>query len=1683
MAKNSRDVSLVIRARNEATKAVDAVTEALREITKASQDFKKGSTGTDSVLSAIGKEIGALNQAVQGSNAFDRLAQGAQRAETAVTRLQDDLQKTADENRRLAGEVQKTTAQVERLSAQADEAARDLEKQRAATQKLKAEQTQLRAEVRKTEQAQTRLSNADQRSAARLTTLSDRVAQAQQRYDALGQEMAQTEAPSKRLQASYEAAGRALERQLQAVAKAQQAQAENRNELAATSNRLTDLRSKLKGVENAYQTQAAAQERAKNTLAETRAQARGAQQNLTGLEQALAGSERRFNQVGQSLQKANSELKEVRQVTTEADAALAKMGTTVRTQLLRSLREAEGQLQSFRAAQAFGQGGLQRLAAQPGGRETAEFAQLAAQTRQAKQAAQEQQIVITRLRQELRAAGTDVNALNAAQQRFQQRTAAINAQVREAAASLNQQSRAAQRTGQAMDQASRSNQRFSNTLDLLRRNTRQTLSFFQRMRGEALSLATSYVGLYGAIAGTRGVATAYMTLEAVQNRLGAVFQQNTQRVGQEIDWLMAQADRLGISFQVLSNDYAKFAVASNAVGVESAATRQIFLSVAEAGRVNKLSMEQMSGIFLALEQMMSKNKIASEELRRQLGDRLPGAFAIMADALGMTTAELDEAMKKGQVFATQDNMLRFANQLDQRFGEQLPAALQSFTTQWGRLQNEIFKAQLRAGQGGIIGGLTEAMRSLTEYFQSADGQQFFNALSAAAGKFFEVLALIPPNFDLLVTLTAVFIGQRLARYLVALSADFASMRKNVQAGAGAQAALNAVQATGTVRARGLAGALTVMRAALVANLATARASVISFAAFARGLFTLRGAVVAVTGVMRILRAVLATLGGPIGLLITGVSILFANWLTSADEATQATAELERQVQQLRTAFAGAGEDSAEFEQALSKITQTQAEANLERLREGLEDGIDELGRRVGFWSTDIIPIAFGDRTFADLEPIKEAVETLERDLRRGVTPNFQAFRAELDRIAQSNPAVKDLVAEMLDLVDISKDGSSSVGDLADQFQRAADVLTLRVKPGTDEARKAMERLGLVTEEVTTKQVSAAERLDEAYEALAEKLRDPIENKRLEEVEELTSILRQFEQANKDAWTNADIDRYLDLVGKVQQAIRDVNQEAANSRVTGSLVDRIIGVESGGDPTARNPNSTATGLGQFIESTWLDMFRRYFPDRAESMSREAILALRTDAQISRQLVEAYAQENAQVLQRAGVAVNDAALYLSHFLGPQGALSVLQASPGTPVSQLLGADQIAANQSVLGGRNAGQVIAWAQQKVGITDQELSLQQRLAELDQKRVTKQKEFNESLAQANADREFQLDQARLEANNQQRQAAINEAIRNAEQQAARDNLELTKEQREEIERTTGALWDQQNAARLAAEERQQIEKRVNDLMQHRRDLIQAIEFAEGQGDQATAERLRTQLESITQQLNTAIAAARQFWMAQSGPEAQAALVALQNLENGIQDVGHSFLMTADQINQSAATMGADAFMDFAEALASGENAIDALGNAFRQFAADFLRMIARMIIQQAILNALQAAGFGGGVAGGIGALFHQGGTVTTSGAGRSVSAGWFANAVRYHTGGIAGLKPNEVPAILERGEEVLTDDDPRHRANGGAAPAAGGDVKIINAIDAGSFVSEGMNTTPGQKAVLNFIRANSGQIKNILGG
>src|SRR5581483_10327855 len=154
-------------------------------------------------------------------------------------------------------------------------------------------------------------------------------------------------------------------------------------------------------------------------------------------------------------------------------------------------------------------------------------------------------------------------------------------------------------------------------------------------------------------------------------------------------------------------------------------------------------------------------------------------------------------------------------------------------------------------------------------------------------------------------------------------------------------------------------------------------------------------------------------------------------------------------------------------------------------------------------------------------------------------------------------------------------------------------------------------------------------------------------------------------------------------------------------------DSIVNAESGGNPTAQNPNSSAAGPGQFIDSTWLATVKQHAPDIAAGKSDADLLALKNDPQIAsqpqnialnRQMTAAYATDNQAYLAKNGLPVTPATTYLAHFAGPGGAAKVLQADPNAPVSDILGADAVKANP-FLRGMTAQQMQAWAARKMGV------------------------------------------------------------------------------------------------------------------------------------------------------------------------------------------------------------------------------------------------------------------------------------------------------------------------------------------------------------------------------------------------
>lgn len=173
---------------------------------------------------------------------------------------------------------------------------------------------------------------------------------------------------------------------------------------------------------------------------------------------------------------------------------------------------------------------------------------------------------------------------------------------------------------------------------------------------------------------------------------------------------------------------------------------------------------------------------------------------------------------------------------------------------------------------------------------------------------------------------------------------------------------------------------------------------------------------------------------------------------------------------------------------------------------------------------------------------------------------------------------------------------------------------------------------------------------------------------------------------------------------------EVHQAAREAMPTPDLyeatAERIVALESGGKADAKNPRSSATGAGQFIDSTWLEMIRRHRPDLAAYKSNAEILALRLDPELSGAMVAQLARDNGEAFTRAGIAPTPELLYAAHHFGIDKALEFARASGDTPMRDILSAGKIAANPYLANVTKAQLLGNWARRGLNATPEAASV-----------------------------------------------------------------------------------------------------------------------------------------------------------------------------------------------------------------------------------------------------------------------------------------------------------------------------------------------------------------------------------------
>jgi len=251
------------------------------------------------------------------------------------------------------------------------------------------------------------------------------------------------------------------------------------------------------------------------------------------------------------------------------------------------------------------------------------------------------------------------------------------------------------------------------------RNVGNYQSAFKGLGSSILSTVGAIVGIQSGFEALKFVFNTNLQFDSLNKSIELV-SGNAQEFAINQQFLARVSDHLGLEIIGLATAFKTFYAASTQSGVSADKTRQIFEQVSKVGARLKLSQDSINGVFTAFGQIISKGTVQAEELRGQLGERIPGAFSIAAKAIGVTQQELNKMLKAGEVISA-DFLPKFATELEKTFGggtervEGLQAAVNRFSNALKDVANDE-SGGLNIFFGKLINFFTDALKGADKFF-------------------------------------------------------------------------------------------------------------------------------------------------------------------------------------------------------------------------------------------------------------------------------------------------------------------------------------------------------------------------------------------------------------------------------------------------------------------------------------------------------------------------------------------------------------------------------------------------------------------------------------------------------------------------------------------------------------------------------------------------------------------------------------------------------------------------------------------------------------------------------------------------------------------------------------------------------------------------------------------------------
>jgi len=353
----------------------------------------------------------------------------------------------------------------------------------------------------------------------------------------------------------------------------------------------------------------------------------------------------------------------------------------------------------------------------------------------------------------LRGAGIDTQNLSGAEDRLRNASGSASRGIRDLTNAINENGGAAENAGKKYS--------------FFAEETRKSLGIVQRLRGEILALTTAYVGIQGAVNLAAGAIDMYKIRQQSLIKISTVVGHNQEAVNAEWNYMIGLSDKLGLKLRDVAAGYTSFAVAAKSIGLSLQETKFIFESVSKAGRVFHLSADDMQGVFRAMQQMLSKGQVYAEELTGQLGERLPGAVALFAKGMNMTTAELLKAMQNGEISG--EAVINFAREQAKAIDAELAVAEKGVDAMEARAANAMDAFKLALADAGFIDAYVNMLAKITEFLRSPDGKKGAQELGHAFAQLADAVVWCIDNVNSLIVVLQVMAGLKITGILIGMA--------------------------------------------------------------------------------------------------------------------------------------------------------------------------------------------------------------------------------------------------------------------------------------------------------------------------------------------------------------------------------------------------------------------------------------------------------------------------------------------------------------------------------------------------------------------------------------------------------------------------------------------------------------------------------------------------------------------------------------------------------------------------------------------------------------------------------------------------------------------------------------------------------------------------------------------------